>query len=260
MNPIIACLAGGRNKLVADKAYEIFNKEQALKNSGLEIRAPTTVRDVNKNEVPLWVRSMGGHAVVKIPYSNAGQGVYTITNERELQSFMDEPHRYDKFIVQSLVGNSRWSSVTATGQFFHTGTIPNKRHETFVCDLRMMVVSTPTGFQPVSMYARRALQPLPDKLTDSSDSWEILGTNLSVKKSDGQWSTEPERLMMMDMKDFNKLGLGVDDLIDAYIQTVLATTAIDHMAVRLIREDGSFDQELYNSLNSDPALLAEVMY
>ena len=47
---------------------------------------------------------MGGHAVVKVPYSNAGQGVYTITCPEELANFMAEDSRYDKYIVQSLVG------------------------------------------------------------------------------------------------------------------------------------------------------------
>jgi hypothetical protein len=61
---------------------------------------------------------MGGHAVVKVPYSNAGQGVYTITSPKELEDFMQLPNRYDKFIVQSLVGNASWSSMTTHGQYF----------------------------------------------------------------------------------------------------------------------------------------------
>ncbi len=47
------------------------------------------------------------------------------------------------------------------------------------------------------------------------DSWAMLGTNLSVKKDSGEWDTEANRLLLMDRKDFNRLGLGVDDLIDA---------------------------------------------
>ena len=82
LNPIVACLAGGRNKMVAGKAYDIFNAE--LQSSGLKINMPETIWDVSKNEVPLWVKKMGGHAVVKVPYSNAGQGVYTIVTEEEL--------------------------------------------------------------------------------------------------------------------------------------------------------------------------------
>jgi hypothetical protein len=34
--------------------------------SGLAIRVPETIRDVSLSEIPLWVRSMGGHAVVKV--------------------------------------------------------------------------------------------------------------------------------------------------------------------------------------------------
>ena len=85
LNPVHACLAGGRNKMVAAKAYDLFNSE--LKQHGLKINIPETIWDVSKNEIPLWVKKLGGHAVIKVPYSNAGQGVYTIVNEKELQNF-----------------------------------------------------------------------------------------------------------------------------------------------------------------------------
>ena len=97
LNPIISCMAGGRNKMIADKAYEFFNNELQAAGSALAIRTPETVRDVSKSEIPLWVDSMGGHAVIKVPYSNAGQGVFTITNKEELAAFMKEDHHYDKY-------------------------------------------------------------------------------------------------------------------------------------------------------------------
>ena len=103
LNPIMACLAGGRNKMVAAKAYDIFNTE--LQPHGLKINTPETIWDVRKNEIPLWVKKMGGHAVIKVPYSNAGQGVYTIVTEKELDHFMEQEFDYDLFIVQSLIGN-----------------------------------------------------------------------------------------------------------------------------------------------------------
>jgi len=102
-NPIIACLAGGRNKMVAAKAYDMFNADIA--ESGLKINIPETIWDVSKNEIPLWVRKMGGQAVIKVPYSNAGQGVFTIVSDRELEAFMELEFPYDQFIVQSLIGN-----------------------------------------------------------------------------------------------------------------------------------------------------------
>lgn len=261
-NPIAACLAGGRNKMSADKAYELFNKEIAF-GAGLAIRTPETIRDVSKHEIPMWISSMGGHAVIKNPYSNAGQGVYTITSNEELQHFMNEVHRYDKFIVQALVGNSTWSSSKIGSNdrrnhvYFHTGTVPNRKGETYVTDLRMMIISTSEGYRPIALYARRALNPLVEQLSDKDDSWAMLGTNLSVKREDGSWSSETERLLMMDNKDFNKLGLGIDDLIDAYIQTVMAAIAIDQLADKLMK-DGKFDFQLYKSLNADDSLLKEI--
>ena len=356
LNPIVACLAGGRNKMIADKAYEFFNRELNQSSCGLQIRTPETVRDVSKSEIPLWLKSMGGHAVIKIPYSNAGQGVYTITNQSELDAFMAEEHHYDKFIVQSLVSGTHDTTrhdttrhdttrhdtalygpncgqqllasscpsahrsftlfcalLAVTGgqrklgdelsqspsplscryatpvsaalalvapsrsrshpPYCHcsaravcrgwlvSGTIPNKRLETFVCDLRCMISSTPTGFQPLAVYARRALLPLKPTLASADDSWQMLGTNLSIKKADGSWTTDTSRLLLMDCKDFNRLGIGIDDLIEAYVQTVLATCAIDRMASRLTsgQADGHFDRQLYASLNNDHSLLDEIL-
>lgn len=86
----------------------------------------------------------------------------------------------------------------------------------------------------------------------------MLGTNLSLKQPNGGWTTDTSRLILMDRKDFNQLGLGIDDLIDAYIQTVLAVTAIDRMSIRLM-ENNTFDYQLFRSLNPDDALLHEIM-
>ena len=168
VNPIITCLAGGRNKLMASKAYDIYNTELAEKN--LKILTPQTIWDVNKNEIPIWVLKMGGKAVVKVPYSNAGQGVYTITNQKELNDFMSLENFYEKFIVQSLIGNSNWSSVTDEGKFYHVGTMPNKKGDSYVLDFRVMIHATKDGYKPLSLYARRALSPLKDELEEGQAS------------------------------------------------------------------------------------------
>ncbi|KAJ3127625.1 hypothetical protein HK098_006064 [Nowakowskiella sp. JEL0407] len=274
LNSIVSCLAGGRNKMVAARAYEFFNSE--LVGSGLSIKMPETIRNVSKSEIPLWLDSMGGHAVLKVPYSNAGQGVYTITNKSELDAFMAKDHHYDKFIVQSLVGNASWSSITRAGKYYHVGTIPNKKNQIYVSDLRMMVTANKDGFRPVACYARRARKPLARKLEEEGgdSSWEMLGTNLSVKVDD-EWTTEAQRLLLMDRKDFNQLGIGVDDLIDAYIQTVLSVIAIDKMSQKLMIDNPDkssidptfpwynekvFDFELFEALNPDKALLSELIH
>lgn len=255
-NPIVCCLAGGRNKMCADKAYEFFNHKHH--KFGLTVRTPVTIRDVNKAEVPIWVKSMGGCAVVKVPYSNAGQGVYTICSSEELKHFMGTEHAYDKFIVQSLVGNSAWSSSMMGKRYYHTGTIPSRQGNSYCSDLRMMVCSSDKGFRVVSMYARRAANPLTKAAPRGMESWGQLGTNLSVKLGKDSWTSDTRRLLLMDSRDFNKLGLGLDDLIDAYIQTVCAVTAIDDMAQELMKK-GSFDMQLFASLNTDTALLKEIL-
>lgn len=255
-NPIIACLSGGRNKLVASKAYEFLNAE--LEGTGLEIRTPETIQDLSIEAIPLWVERMGGSAVIKNPYSNAGQGVWTITNQQELDEFMKLDHRYDKFIVQSLIGAPNWSSKGKMGLYYHVGTVPNKKNEIFVADIRMMVHNTANGFRPLAIYARRAHNPLPQNLDPDMSSWSILGTNLSIKNTDGKWDSETNRLLLMDQRDFNKLGIGLDELIEGYIQTVLATVAIDKMSQKLLPSPGTFDKNLFLSLNPDESLLKEI--
>lgn len=256
-NPVVACLAGGRNKMIAAKAYDLFNGE--LAGSGLRIMTPETIWDLAQNEVPLWVSKMGGQAVVKNPYSNAGQGVYTIVNQDELDAFMEMEFEYDLFIVQSLIGNFNWSSTTSSGKFYHVGTLPNRRGETFAADLRMMICGTAEGFRPLSIYSRRARMPLSNQLDTGLDSWAMLGTNLSIKKEDGQWDSDTNRLMLMDRKDFNRIGVSLDDMIEGYVQTILSTIAIDKMARNLFNAKGKFRKKLFQSLNNDPALLHEIL-
>lgn len=99
LNSVVSCLAGGRNKMMAARAYDFYNAELESEQTGLQIRMPETIRNVALNEIPLWLETMGGHAVIKVPYSNAGQGVYTITNKQELADFMAIEQHYEKFIV-----------------------------------------------------------------------------------------------------------------------------------------------------------------
>ena len=128
----------------------------------------------------------------------------------------------------------------------------------FVADLRFMVGQSVSGAYPVAMYARRARRPLTSE-TGDAPSWDMLGTNLSAKQSDGSFTTEPERLVLMDEREFGRLGVGLDDLTEAYLQTVMAMHAIDRMCVRLINAKGRFRHRLFASLNPDQALLDEVL-
>lgn len=257
LNPVLACLAGGRNKLMAAKAYDLLNG--TLGDSGLRIHAPQTIWGVGRAEVPMWIERLGGVGVVKNPYSNAGQGVYTITSQSELAAFMETEQRYDRFIVQALVGNSGWSSQGNTGRLFHVGTVPNKHSQIFAADLRCMIVAGRGGFQPVAIYARRARIPLQREPVAGVDSWSMLGTNLSVKLDDGTWTSDTERLLLMDSRDFNRVGVGLDDLVEGYLQTVLSVVAIDEMAKQLVTKSRKFRRRMFSSLNSDRSLSDEIL-
>ncbi|MCB9915068.1 MAG: hypothetical protein H6828_07955 [Planctomycetes bacterium] len=256
LNPIVACLAGGRNKITGSKAYELFNA--AFRERGLEIRTPESFLNVRKAEVPLLFQRLGGRAVVKVPYLNAGQGIYTIVDQAELDAFMEKDHPYDAFIVQQLVGNFPWSSSSSHGKVFHIGTVPDKQERVYVFDMRMMVSWQDHEYRPVAMYARRARLPVTSAPPEGSDSWTVLGTNLSKRVTDEQWDTEPSRLLMMDRKDFQQLGLGLDDLIDAYIQAVMANRAIDDLAQQLKKRGGGLKRDLFRSLVDDAELLSEI--
>jgi hypothetical protein len=172
---------------------------------------------------------------------------------------MEQEFEYQRFIVQGLIGNYNWSSTSSSGKLFHVGTIPNAKGHTYVADIRMMVSSTTEGIRPLCVYARRAAKPLVDDIEEGSQSWDMLGTNLSVKIGENKWDSDTNRLILMDRRDFNKLGIGLDDLIEAYIQTVLSMIAIDKMCKTLFGTRGKFKMRLFKSLNDDDTLLNEIM-
>jgi len=256
LNPVLSCLGGGRNKLIAKKAYDLYNAE--IKENNISILSPETITDISKEEIPLWIDKFGGFGVIKIPYGNCGQGIYTITNQEELERFMESDADYDQYIVQSLIGNYSWSSSGTAGKFFHLGTIPDRKNRIFVSDLRFMVCSSKKGFMPIAIYGRRARQPLTNTVPEGDSSWGMLGTNLSYKDDDGILKSESSRLIMMDRKDFSQLGIGLDDIINSYMQTVLSTIAVDKMCKRLLTTKGKFKKKLFNSLNTDPKLLEQI--
>ena len=141
---------------------------------------------------------------------------------------------------------------------YHVGTMPNHRNKSYAADIRMIINRSKEGLRPMSIYARRARSPLVDELASAKDSWDVLGTNLSIKHEDGTFTSDSTRLMMMDRRDFNKLGVSMDNLIEGYIQSVLALVAIDKMAQTLVNPKGRLKKRLFRSLNDDAALIEEI--
>jgi len=240
LNPIEACLAGGRNKEVASRAYDKFNDD--FKEKGIEIFTPKTYRNVPYNKLQSYLEQLGGSMVIKVPDSNAGQGVYTIVNQRELDIALEElAHDPDElFIVQQLIHSNYNKGSDPKDTWYHVGTIPDNKGRSYAFDLRMMMHATEEGMRPLAVYSRKSRFPLNQPLPENMSSWEVYGTNLSVKGDDG-WTYADERLILFDVRNFALLGLGIDELIRGFIQSVMAVYAIDQNAIH------TFDKEIsYN--------------
>jgi hypothetical protein len=100
----------------------------------------------------------------------------------------------------------------------------------YVADIRFMIAAGVAGYEPIPVYARRARRPLTNAISADCTSWDMLGTNLSYKDGAGLWQTDEERLVMLDEANFSRLGLSAHDLIEAYVQSVMAAVAIDRRA------------------------------
>jgi hypothetical protein len=251
-NSILSCIAGGRNKLLAHKAYEELNNNE-LVNSGLKIRIPSTICDLTINDIDSIIKDMNYRAVIKIPYSNAGQGVFTIHDIEEYRECMKNivETKYEKFIIQELVDS--------------VGTV-SLNNEIYVWDLRFMINSSEDGYKPLALYARKAELPLISNKNknfivnkSSNSSRKMYLTNLSKKVEENKWNTATERLIILDEENFEKLGINLEDLVDGYIQAILATIAIDKMAIKLwCEENKTFNRKLFNELNDDYGLENEM--
>lgn len=232
LNPIEACLAGGRNKEVASIAYEHFNKRFAEK--GLSIFTPVTYRGVTYKGLEKSFADLGGSMVIKVPDSNAGQGVYTIISESELTQALSEldADAPNPYIVQQLIASNFIEGTDPSKNWYHVGTLPDTKGRSYAFDIRMMMHATEDGMRPLAAYSRRARIPLNQPIPDGMDSWDMYGTNLSIKGEDG-WTYADERLMLFDVRNFGLLGLGLDELIQGFMQSVMAVYAIDQHAIKL---------------------------
>ncbi|MDP3919082.1 MAG: hypothetical protein Q8Q35_04240 [Nanoarchaeota archaeon] len=255
INPIIGCLAGGRNKLLAGTAYNLFNKE----NTGtLKINTPYTTQDLDRSEILDLIASWNFIGVIKDPYSNAGQGVYTITNEQELEEFANITQDNQRFILQQLIGNEHVTSNGSIRKLRHVGSAPIKGNN-YAIDVRMMVVNSENGYSPVALYGRRARAPLDSLVGENISSWDILGTNLSVKLGKDKWRyDEEDRQIVATPEEFPKLGIVLEDLVDIYIQASLSNLAINNIADKLMA-NGKFNRKLFSEINKDPTITNSII-
>ena len=267
VNPIVACLAGGRNKSMGAKAFSSMNRELKAQGVGLDVLTPLTLYDVPWAELRDIVTAMGYRAVVKVPYSNCGQGVFTIVNRAEMETFLSVPHRYERYVVQSVVGSAEWPiDPVLPSSWSHRCAVVKGRP--YVFDVRSLVISTPQGFKPLAMAVRRAGTPLEGALDLIKDSFPMLATNLTevagklTLQVHCTANADISRLHLMDEDYQRVLGLTRSDLLDTYVQSCLATLAIDRLATRSLQAmdgEGKAEQQPLLFTQLEHTLLSELM-
>ena len=85
----------------------------------------------------------------------------------------------------------------------------------------------------------------------------MLGTNLSNKLENGRWELQTDRLVMMTSEGFKQLGVGIDDLIEGFIQGLLSVIAIDQLCQKFCSK-GKFDVNCFSKINLDLTLVQEI--
>jgi hypothetical protein len=253
VNQIVACIAGGRNKAAAAFAYDEFNRQ--FGRQGITIRVPRSVIDVAREDLPRQIASFGGRAIVKVPYSNAGQGVFPVISNNDLSALMARHLPYERLIVQELIGAERWSGEGMA----QIGTIPDRQGNAYAADLRLMVGATARGFRPVAAYGRRARAPLPQKLGGNGPPADFLLTNLSYREND-RWKSDKARVLVLDRRNMDHLGWQALDLVNGYVQTCFAMIAIDRLACQLMHLPDRAFLEMLRSISDDPSLRGEIAH
>jgi len=201
-------LAGGRDKIAAHHAFTLFNDRYARR--GLAIHTPPT-RIVERDEpAPRSDRLV----VRKVPHGNSGIGVDFVPSSTpagyrhlEQQLLLPPGHEVDDYPpLRPLVAGG----------------------ERYVYDLRVVIGGTRRGFVPLMMYARRARRPLRDlRSLDPAVLDDFLKVNIARVARHGSIVLEEERLTLPDAAGAASLGLSRDQLVDAVVQSILATIAVD---------------------------------
>jgi hypothetical protein len=263
LHPLPACVAGGRasNRSIAVDAFAEHSAHALAAGTGLAVRTPHAVAHVAWRDVAAWVAHLGGCACIKAPQrrpSGSGQrSTYMVTCDADLAAFQAAEcapgaHRgRQQYIVQALLGSE---------QHKHVGTVPDggKCGDVYAWSLHMTIAADAHagGFRAVALHGARARAPLTeDSSSDGGgggNAWRImLDTTL-----DGD---DDDRLMMADCRGFDAMGIGLDELVDAFVQACLAAVALDGMACRLAPGGVLSAPRLLSASNQDEELLSELL-
>lgn len=136
----------------------------------------------------------------------------------------------------------------------------------YAYSFRIVACNSPTGFKMITICCARAPAPF----AKNGEAAEIAPNALlnkirTVHENDvyitniGPNPNGEERSFYVDDAGMKGMGIGMDDVIDGFMQTVYSIHAIDNMCKKLTMEDGELNMQLLTELNPDPQLLAEVV-
>lgn len=236
LNPLSACLSGGRNKHLAKVAYERFN--ECWGASHLRIRFPSTQSGLTTMQAAAAISATGHRGIIKTPYGHAGEGVFPIVSADGLSRWRTEADDQQKWVVQELIAEDHLSAQAEDGQ-------PSR-----IYDLRLLVAAGVDGFRPIAGFARQAKSELVFPLEQETLRDQLV-TNLSYRDERGEWGTDVSRVVPLDETHFGSLKLTLDDLVEAYVQSVMSVVAIDQLASALSDENQQFDISAFHALNED---------
>lgn len=62
----------------------------------------------------------------------------------------------------------------------------------------------------------------------------------------------------MDERDFNRLGLSLDEIIEAFVQTVLSVLSINDLAKSLLNQKKELKRKMFAGMCNDQELMKEI--
>lgn len=138
----------------------------------------------------------------------------------------------------------------------------NLNNQLYASTVRIIACSDPSGFKMTAIRAARAARPFTSIRSEENklltDSIETLDEDAYITNL-GTTGRSESRAIIIDDAAMDALAIGIDDVVDGFMQTVFSIHAIEDMCKRFTTKDGELNLELLKELNPDPQLLAELI-
>jgi len=151
-------------------------------------------------------------------------------------------------------GCCRLVSQDNPDRYTHVGYV-GPDHSKYAHSPRMIATDSTIRYKLICICGARASVPFYRGRTDVVDELSDLSymTNIGLIDLGGI-----DRDIPASDDGMKRMGFTVDDVVDAYFQSIMCVLAIDQVCQHLFREDGCLDLELLKKLYPEPALLCEV--